>query len=117
MCNIGEAFDCMVFTVQSFRLGAVKEVFRSRGNWAGEALLKRNFEEAVRTRLGRFANAVLQPQRLCELMDQFQRKVMFRYDAWDSDKEGVFFVLPGIRQIQEVNVGMGYLSMTRSSCS
>ena len=77
----------------------------------GSVFLNRAFEEAVRKRLGKYAEQVLKPRCLSEMLRHFDHFIKVEFK---DDVELINFAVPGAPNIPEAYVEDGFMSMTRS---
>jgi hypothetical protein len=77
---------------------------------AGSIFLEKRFEDAVRKRLGKYADDVLRPRCLSEMMRHFRN---FIVPEFQDDIDLINFGVPGAPNIPEAGVEDGFMSMTR----
>ena len=76
----------------------------------GLVFLNRAFEVAVRKRLGKYAEQVLNLRCLSEVLRHFDEFIKHEFK---DDMESVDFAIPGALNIPEAHVEDGFMSMTR----
>jgi hypothetical protein len=72
--------------------------------------LNRAFEAAVRKRLGKYAEQVLKPRCLAEVLRYFDHFIKVEFK---DEVEFINFAIPGTPDIPEAEVEDGFMSMTR----
>jgi hypothetical protein len=77
----------------------------------GSIFLNRAFEDAVRKRLGKYAEQVLKPRCLSEMLKHFNHFIKVEFK---DDVDLINFAVPGAPNIPEAYVEDGFMSMTRS---
>src|SRR5271168_1536858 len=76
----------------------------------GSVFLNRAFEDAVRKRLGKYAEQVLKPRCLAEMLRYFDHFIKVEFK---DDVEMINFAVPGAPNIPEADIEDGFMSMTR----
>ena len=108
----GGTVDLISYEVDSVNPFLISECSIGTAGQCGSLFLDKAFEEAIRARLGEWAERVLKPRTLAEMMRYFNRflKVEFK------DDEGVPFVnfaVPGAPDIPEAGIEGGFMTMSR----
>lgn len=80
----------------------------------GSIFLDRAFMAAVRTRLGNYADQVLRPRCVAELMRYFTHFIKVEFKD-DNSQPQMVFALPGAPDIPEADVEGGFMTMSRCS--
>jgi hypothetical protein len=78
----------------------------------GSVFLNRAFEDAIRKRLGKYAEQVLKPRCLSEMIRHFDHFIKVEFK---DDVDLINFAVPGAPNIPEAYVEDGFMSMTRFS--
>lgn len=78
----------------------------------GSIFLDRAFMAAVRVRLGSYADQVLRPRCVAELMRCFTSYIKIEFKDDDSQPQ-ISFALPGTSDIPEADVEGGFMTMSR----
>jgi len=76
----------------------------------GSVFLNRAFEDAIRKRLGKYAEQVLKPRCLSEMIRHFDHFIKVEFK---DDVDLINFAVPGAPNIPEAYVEDGFMSMTR----
>jgi hypothetical protein len=76
----------------------------------GSVFLNRAFEGAVRKRLGKYAEQVLKPRCLAEVIRYFDHFIKVEFK---DEVDFINFAIPGAPDIPEAEVEDGFMSMTR----
>jgi hypothetical protein len=76
----------------------------------GSVFLNRSFEDAVRKRLGKYAEQVLKPRCLAEMLRHFDHFIKVEFK---DDVDSINFAIPGAPDIPEACVEDGFMSMDR----
>jgi hypothetical protein len=76
----------------------------------GSVFLNRAYEDALRKRLGKYAEQVLKPKCLSEMLRHFDHYIKVEFK---DDVESISFAVPGAPNIPEAGVEDGFMSMSR----
>jgi hypothetical protein len=103
--------DLISYEVESVKPFMISECSIGTADACGSVFLNRAFEDAVRRRLGKYAEQVLKPRCLAEMLRHFDHftKVEFK-----DDVPSINFAIPGAPDIPEASVEDGFMSMDRS---
>jgi hypothetical protein len=105
----GGTVDLISYEVESIRPFMISECSIGTADACGSVFLNRAFEEAVRKRLGKYAEQVLKPRCLAEMIRHFDHftKVEFKDDV------DMVHAVPGAGDIPEAGIEDGFMTMTR----
>jgi hypothetical protein len=106
--------DLIAYEVNSMNPFLISECSIGTAGQCGSLFLDRAFEDAIRARLGEWADKVLKPRTLAEMMRYFNRflKVEFKDD---EDAPFMNFAVPGAPDIPEAGIEGGFMTMSRYS--
>ena len=102
--------DLISYEVESVRPFMISECSIGTADACGSVFLNRAFEDAVRKRLGKYAEQVLKPRCLSEMIRHFDHftKVEFK-----DDVDMINFAVPGAGDIPDAGIEDGFMTMTR----
>ena len=78
----------------------------------GSVYLNFAFEQAIRTRLGRYAEQVLKPRCLADIIRNFDLFIKVRFQNNESETDLVIPV-PGAPNVPELGIADGYMTFPR----
>lgn len=111
MCDAGGSTVHLIsYEVESIKPFKISECSVGKADICGSVFLDRAFENAVRKRLGKYAEQVLKPSCLAEILHHFNyfMKVEFK-----DDVDVINFAIPGAPNIPEADIEDGFMSITR----
>ena len=103
--------ELVSFEVESVQPFMISECSTGTTDACGSVFLTRAFEDAVRKRLGKYAEEVLRPKCLFEILRHFDDFIKIEFEG-DLDVGLVNFPVPGTANIPEAGVEDGFMSMT-----
>jgi len=106
----GGTVDLISYEVESVKPFMISECSIGTADACGSVFLNRAFEAAVRKRLGKYAEQVLKPRCLAEVLRHFDHFIKVEFK---DDVEFINFAIPGAPDIPEADVEDGFMSMTR----
>jgi hypothetical protein len=102
--------DLIAYEVESVRPFMISECSIGTADACGSVFLNRAFEDAVRKRLGKYAEQVLKPRCLAEMLRYFDHFIKVEFK---DDVDSINFAIPGAPDIPEASVEDGFMSMDR----
>jgi hypothetical protein len=106
----GGTVDLISYEVESLKPFMISECSVGTADACGSVFLNRAFEDAVRKRLGKYAEQVLKPRCLSEMLRHFDHFIKVEFK---DDVEVINFAVPGAPNIPEAYIEDGFMSMTR----
>lgn len=103
--------DLIAYEVESVKPFMISECSIGTADACGSVFLNRAFEDAVRKRLGKYAEQVLKPRCLAEMLRYFDHFIKVEFK---DDVDSINFAIPGAPDIPEASVEDGFMSMDRS---
>lgn len=96
----------------------IKECSIGTGAACGAILLEENFEGLLRTKLGNYAEEILERTRLERAMRHFESSIKRQFNPYDEDygrdgENGFEVPLKGAPDLPECGLEFGYLKLTR----
>lgn len=76
----------------------------------GSVFLNRAYEDALRKRLGKYAEQVLKPKCLTEMLRHFDHYIKVEFK---DEVDSISFAVPGAPNIPDAGVEDGFMSMSR----
>jgi hypothetical protein len=102
--------DLISYEVESVKPFMISECSIGTADACGSVFLNRAFEDAVRKRLGKYAEQVLKPRCLLEMLRYFDHFIKVEFK---DDVDSINFAIPGAPDIPEAYVEDGFMSMDR----
>jgi hypothetical protein len=106
----GGTVDLISYEVESVKPFMISECSVGTADACGSVFLNRAFEDAIRKRLGKYAEQVLKPRCLSEMIRHFDHFIKVEFK---DDVDLINFAVPGAPNIPETYVEDGFMSMTR----
>jgi hypothetical protein len=110
----GGTVDLISYEVDSIKPFLISECSVGTAGACGSVFLDRAFEAAVRIRLGKYAEQVLKPRCLAELMRYFNNFIKVEFKD-DENVPFINFAVPGAPDIPEADIEGGFMTMSRYS--
>ena len=108
----GGTVDLISYEVNSIKPFRISEYSIGTAKTCGSIFIDRAFMTAVRARLGNYADQVLRPRCVAELMRSFTYFLKVEFKDDDSQPQ-MTFALPGAPDIPEADVEGGFMTMSR----
>lgn len=102
--------DLISYEVESVKPFMISECSIGTADACGSVFLNRAFEDAVRKRLGKYAEQVLKPRCLAEMLRHFDHFIKVEFK---DDVEMINFAVPGAPNIPEAEIEDGFMTMSR----
>jgi molecular chaperone DnaK (HSP70) len=106
----GGTVDLISYEVESVKPFMISECSIGTADACGSVFLNREFEAAVRKRLGKYAEQVLKPRCLAEVIRYFDHFIKVEFK---DEVDFINFSIPGAPDIPEADVEDGFMTMTR----
>jgi hypothetical protein len=108
----GGTVDLISYEVDSVDPFMISECSIGTAGACGSAFLDHAFETAVRARLGKYADQVLKPRCLSEILRHFNRFIKVEFKD-DESVPFINFAVPGAPDIPEAMIEDGFMTMSR----
>lgn len=108
----GGTVDLISYEVESMKPFRINECSIGTAKPCGSIFIDRAFMAAVQARLGNYADQVLRPRCVAELMRSFTYFIKVEFKDDDSQQQ-MTFSLPGAPDIPEADVEGGFMTMSR----
>lgn len=99
------------YEIDSVKPFIIRQCSVETADACGSIFLNRAFEDAVRKRLGKYAEQVLEPRVLSEVIRHFDEVIKVDFK---DDVDMILFAVPCAPDIPEAGVEDGFMTMTRS---
>jgi len=106
----GGTVDLISYEVESVKPFLISECSIGTADACGSVFLNRAFEDAVRRRLGKYAEQVLKPRCLSEVLRHFDHFIKVEFK---DDVESINFAIPGAPDIPDASIEDGFMTMDR----